>query len=263
MKRVIASVFLAGLSLSFAQSTEPPPILKIVRENMKPGTGSAHEKIEAAYAHAFAPTKFANYMGWEAITGSTQAWFVEGYGSYAAIEEASKIANSEPLKTTLAPLEVQDGELRTGESTLFAHYAKDLSYYGTPLNLGRTHFVWLNIVHLRRGHVEDYAELRKIQNAAFVKVGAKWSRAVYVIGNGGSATDYLVMWPMESLSDMDRPAAWNNRDALGESFERYRKLNADIIVSTEEIIFAVNPKMSNPSKAFIEADPDFWTPKAK
>jgi hypothetical protein len=228
---------------------------------MKPGKGAAHEKTESAYVRAFQKSKYPNYIAWEAMSGQTQVWFLEGYGTYAGIEAAFKIANAEPLKTTLDQLDVQDGELRTGERTMIAQYSKDMSYSAAPLNLAKSHFVWVGVVRIKTGHGEEYAEMRKIQNAAFEKAGAKWTRLVYVVAEGATVRTFLVVWPMESLSAMDQPVRWNTREALGESFERFRKLNADIIVSSEDILFAVNPKMSNPPKAYVDADPDFWTPK--
>ena len=251
----------ASLVVSWSGTiSDPPPILKIVREYMKPGNGAAHEKNEAAFAHAFQNSKFPNYVAWEALSGATQVWFLEGYANYAATGGAEDFGER-ALKSTLEQLEVADGELRTGESTTIAYYAKQLSYLPVPLNFAKTHFVWVDMVQIQRGHAEEYTELRKIQNTAFEKVGAKWQRAVYVIGNGSAATDYLVVRPMESLSEMDAPAHWNNRETLGESFERYRKLTSDIIVSADDILFAVNPKMSNPPKAFLDADPAFWVAK--
>jgi hypothetical protein len=50
---------------------------------------------------------------------------------------------------------------------------------------------------------------------------------------------------------------------LGEQFDRYRKLRADLIVSADSVLLTVNPKMSNPPKSFIDADSDFWAPKTK
>jgi hypothetical protein len=256
----LASLVFLGASHVLAQSTEPPPILKIVQEAMKPGKGAAHEKSEAAYVRVFSKSKYPNYVAWEAMSGSTQVWFLEGYANYAGIEAASKISNAEPLKTTLDELDVQDSELRSGERTILARYRKDLSYLPASLNLGKAHFIWLNIVQVRHGHGDEYAEMRKIMNAAFEKTGAKWSRLVYIVGNA-AVTDYLIAWPMESLIAMDQTTPWNNRETLGEGYERYRKLNADIVVSNEEILFAVNPRMSNPPNAYVEADPVFWAPK--
>ena len=36
------------------------------------------------------------------------------------------------------------------------------------------------------------------------------------------------------------------------------KLQTEIVISSENTLFSVNPKMSNPAKEFITADPDFW-----
>jgi hypothetical protein len=266
MKRKIANAFMAslvfsGVSLVLAQSTEPPPIVKIIREDMKPGKGAAHEKTESAYVRAFQKSKYPNYIAWEAMSGQTQVWFLEGYATYAGIEAAFKIANAEPLKATLDQLDVQDGELRTGERTMIARYLKDLSYFGAPLNLGKVHFVRVVVWRVRYGHEGEFSELRKIMNAAFEKAGVKSTRVAYVVAEGAPLRTYLVVTPVESLSAVDEEPRWNNREAMGEGFERYQKLNSDIVVSTEWTLFAVNPKMSNPPKAYVDADPGFWTPK--
>jgi hypothetical protein len=44
---------------------------------------------------------------------------------------------------------------------------------------------------------------------------------------------------------------------------RYSKLQAEVVISSENTMFTINPKMSNPSKEFIAADPDFWAPTPK
>jgi hypothetical protein len=270
MKRQIARVLMASLvgsgpPLVLAQLTEPPPIVKIVREDLKPGKGAAHEKTENAFARAFSKTAFPNHVAWEAISGQTQVWFIEGYDSYAGIEAASKIAGTEPLKSTLDQLEVQDSELRTGERTIIAHYVKSLSYAPTPFNLAKAHFVWVDVVQVRTGYAQEFAESHQIEHAAFEKAGEKMTEIVYRVSEGALSTTYLVAWPMESLRALDEDAKvrWNTREAMGERYERHRQLNKDIFVSREHILFAVNPKMSNPPKAYVEAEPDFWVPKPK
>jgi hypothetical protein len=51
-------------------------------------------------------------------------------------------------------------------------------------------------------------------------------------------------------------------EAFGaDNLAKYNKLQAETIVSSEFTLFAVNPKMSNPPKEFIAADPGFWAPK--
>ena len=51
-------------------------------------------------------------------------------------------------------------------------------------------------------------------------------------------------------------------EAFGaDNLAKYNKLLGDIVLSSEFTLFAVNPKMSNPPKEFIAADPGFWAPK--
>jgi hypothetical protein len=256
------TVFLASLVFSgavFAQ--EPPAVLKIVREDMKPGKGAAHEKSEAAFARAFAKTKYPNYIAWESMSGQSQVWFVEAYANFAGIEEAFKIGGTEPLKTTLDQLDVQDSELRSGERTMIARFRKDLSYFAEPPGRPKARFVWVNVARIHLGHAEEFREMRMIEAAAQAKIGAKPMQAVYIVDAGAPLGTYLVVSLFESLKAMDELADWNTRGVLGDQFERYRKLRSDIIISSDVTLFSVNPKMSNPPQAHIDADPDFWAPK--
>jgi hypothetical protein len=75
---------------------------------------------------------------------------------------------------------------------------------------------------------------------------------------------YLILSGMESLKAMDSTPSMSMADAYGqENLERYRKLQAEILLGSESTLFAANPKMSNPPKEYITAAPDFWAPKPK
>lgn len=257
----LASLAFSGASQVFAQ--EPAAYLKIIREDIKSGKTTAHQKSEMGFARAFSKTKYPNYVAWETITGPTQAWFVEPYNNYEGIEDGFRISNSEPLNTTLGQLDEVDGALRTGERTMIAGYVKGESYLPGPINFGKVRFILITMVRLRNGHGEDSLEMRKIEKAAFEKAGGKWPVIIYRVGFGAQAATYFYITPMDSLKAMDEAPNWNTRQVLGEQFDRYRKLRADLIVSSEAVLFTVNPKMSNPPKAFIDTDPDFWAPKPK
>ena len=268
MKNVSVRVFAAGLLLSGAsliqaQSPEPPHLLRIFREDIKSGKGSAHEKVESAYARAFSKSGYPGYLALDGTTGTSQAWFLESHDSYESMEKAMQVAQKEPLKTTLSQLDVQDGELRTGERGMIATYQKDLSYLPVPSNLAKARFVNINMIRVRPGHVADFAEMRKLVNAAFEKSESKLRRVVYSVNSGMPAGTYLVLSAMDSLKAMDPPAvAMSMAVAFGaDNMAKYNKLQADTIMSSEFTLFAINPKMSNPPKEFIAADPGFWAPK--
>jgi hypothetical protein len=67
---------------------------------------------------------------------------------------------------------------------------------------------------------------------------------------------------MDSLKALDAPAGgMSMAEAFGAELARYNKLTADTVISSESTMFMINPKMSNPSKEYIAADPEFWAPK--
>src|ERR1017187_137841 len=264
--RVLAAgLLISGASLIHAQSPEPSRLLRIFREDMKSGKGAAHEKTESAFAHAFSKSGYPAYIALDAMTGPTQAWFLERYDSYEAMEKAIQMSQAEPLKTTLAQLDAQDGELRSGERSMIAIYQKDLSYLPVPPLGPKARFYIINTVRVRPGHTADFAEMRKLVNASFAKSGIQRRFVVYSVNSGAPAGTYLVLSAIDSLKAMDpRPSAMTMAEAFGaDNLARYNKVLSEIVISTESAMFAINPKMSNPSKEYIASDPDFWAPKPK
>ena len=264
--RVVAvSLLLSGASLVHAQALEPAKFLRIFREDIKSGKGAAHEKVETAYARASAKAGYPPYVALNAISGTSQTWFLERHDSYESIEKAIRIFEAEPLKTVAAQLDSQDGDLRSGERSMIATYQKDLSYTPVPALGPKARYYSINMIRIRPGHLADFTEMRRMINAAFVKSASRQRRVVYAVTSGAPVGTYLILAATESLRAMDTPAgAMTMVDAFGAAnLVQYNKLTAETVVSTEATLFALNPKMSNPSKEFIAADPDFWAPKPK
>jgi hypothetical protein len=262
--RVLAAGFLiSGVSLMHAQSPAPSRLLRIFREDIKSGKGSAHERVESAYARAFSKSGYPAYVGLDAMTGATQAWFIERYDSYEAMEKSIKMSQAEPLKTTLAQLDAQDGELRSGERGMIAVYQKDLSYLPVPPLGPKARYYNIQMIRIRPGHAADFAEMRKLALAALAKSGSQRRFVVYLVNSGAPTGTYLVLSAVDSLKAMDPgPSPMSMAEAFGaENQARYLKLQSEIVVSSESTLFTINPKMSNAPKEYVAADPDFWAPK--
>ena len=188
---VAAGLLLSGASLIQAQSPAPSQLLRIFREDIKSGKGAAHEKVESAYVRAFSKSGYPSYLALENMTGTSQAWFLERYDTYEAMEKAIHLAEAEPLKTTLDGLDAQDGELRTGERGIIATYQPDLSYVpGTPLG-AKARFYTINVVRVHPGHTADFTEMRKLVNAAWAKSGSQQRRVIYSVSSGMPGGTYL------------------------------------------------------------------------
>ena len=261
-KAVLSSLALAAVSVVMAQSPGPSPVLRFIREDMKPGKSAAHEKTEASFVRAFSKTKYPNYTALVSISGPTHALFLERFDTFAALEQAIAETDKEPAHTALDQADAADGELRTGERELIGTYRQELSYTPVPPNLPKYKFYSVTTVRVRPGHVDDFEALTKVLAAYWEKTGSKQRRVVYGITSGAPGGTYLVLSGMESLAALDPPRpATRPADAFGDDWGRYQKLLSDAVVSTENVLYAVSPKMSYPPKEFIDADPDFWAPK--
>lgn len=262
---VVSSLAFAAAPMFMAQAQEPAPILGIVREDIKSGKGAAHEKTEMAYVRAFSKSKFPHYIGMVNVTGPSHALFLERYDSFEAVADAMALTDKEPLKSELAQADAADGELRTGDRYTFATYRKELSYEPVPAELAKYRFHSVTTVRVRPGHVDDVEALFKLGNQMRMKTDSKQRRVVYGVVSGAPAGTYLIFSGMESLKTLDppRPAKSPAETFGAEDWARYQKMYSDLVISSENVLYAVNPKMSYPPKEFIDADPEFWAPKPK
>jgi len=261
---VAAGLLLSGVSLVQAQGPEPSHLLRIDREDVKPGKGAAHERVESSWGRAEAKGGAHPYIALESMTGPDQALFIDRFDTWDAIEKANKINEAEPLKSALAQLSTQDGELLTGSRSMIATYQKDLSYLPVPPLGAKARYYEIRTMIIRPGHQTDFAEFMKLQNAAFAKAGIKHRGVVYSVTSGAPATTYLILTALESLKELDpQPNAMTRADMYGSTLERFTRVAQDSVVSNESTLFSINPKMSNPPKEYIEADKEFWAPKPK
>jgi hypothetical protein len=272
MKRTLISTLAIGLAASCAPAlaqmlNDPPPLLRIFREEIKQGHQAAHEKVETAYVRAFSKTKYPPYIALETLTGPSEAWFLECHASYASIENAIQLSEAPPLKAELALLDAQDGEQRSGSRGLIARFQKALSYRSSERarNMAKDRYVFVQIIRVRYGHSPEYGEALGMLNAALEKTKKlEYDRVVYRISSGGPDDDtYLIFNPTPSLKIMDPPTPMALLpQAMGqETLAKFRKTMNDVILNHETLLFSINPRMSSPPKEFVEADRDFWAPK--
>ena len=256
-------VLVAAFQLS-AQAPDPPKVLRIIREDVKEGKASPHERAEAKIAQMFAKNKFpAYYIGMTTVTGPMQAWFLEPHDSFASIADA--IAAQDKL-AEFETLDAVDAESRTGTRAYTAVYRPDMSYHPAKLMEGMPKARFFNIVTLRVrfAHDEEFADLAKHAVEALEKSSSDQPVATYQVVSGMPVGTYLLMEPSATLKTFDdapaRDRAWI--EAMGESGAKaFFKMAGELIVNEESVLFAINPKMSYVSKEFAAGDPEFWTPK--
>lgn len=259
-------VLLSGAGAAQAQG-DPPPVIRVYVEQVKPGKNAAHEKSESNFARTFAKANYpAHYIGLNAMSGANEAWFVEAHGSFADVEKAEKAGDAPALKGDLDQVMATDGEYLSGMRSLIGVFRKDLSYEPESAP-GLAKSRYMNVVTLRfkMGSDQQLAanvkEMVKIYNSAQMQQ----PMLVYQIISGAQGGTYLLFEPFVSLAEWDKYPAMMQalRTAGGHKFDALQKEFTDITVFEEGRLMSISPAMSYVSKETAAGSPDFWTPKPK
>jgi hypothetical protein len=265
MKNTVRFLLASGLlsaALQLSAQQGPPAVLRIAREDIKEGKEAAHEKSEYAYMQAAAKAKFpAQIYGLTSMSGTSQAWFLEGFASFAAIEESEAVFDKAP---ELGTLDAADAELRSSSRSFIAIYRGDLSYGVDKINLPKCRYFTINTIRLRGGQEQEFTDLAKMVIAALEKAGDSQGVATYQVISGAPNGTFMLFEPTESLKSMDSAPQRQMAmaQALGDSGQkRLAKATADTIANEESVLFRIDPKMSLVAPEFAAQDPDFWSPK--
>jgi len=267
------AVLILGLSGIAAAQTAPtmPKVIWITREEVKPGKGTVHERIEQSFARQWSRAKVLPYLAMEAISGNaTEAMFISGYTSFAQLEgdfqTFGKAANG-PAKAEFEALNRQEAEAVSGVQEWIAVYRPDLSYRGDHFmeTLAKSRYVSILTFRVKMGHDDDFAQASRLFQKAYEKMKSEQPYAIYQVTMGTPSSAYLLFTPMKSLKQLDDEMA--NEKAFAEAFgvedlQKLEKSAVDVFaVPIRSDLYAFSPQMSNVSKEFAAYDPKYWTPK--
>lgn len=273
MRRALFLVGLVCLALStptFAQQEAqpgPPKILRIFREEVKPGKAALHETNETAWARATAQAKYpARMLAMTSVSGPAEAWFLEGHASLASIEQAYQfVQKNAAVKAEFEQLALRDGEYLSGDREIVAVYRPELSYRAEGVNVGAYRYFYVTTVRVRPGHGDDFIEGIKLVREAHEKANVPEHWVVFQVTLGMPVPTYLIFQPLKSLTEVDAFPETHGKpfqDAIGdEGRKRLRELENAGTFSRETNVFTFSPAMSYVSEEVAAADPAFWTPK--
>jgi len=129
-------------------------------------------------------------------------------------------------------------------------------------------YMQVNVVRVKPGRIDEFWDTWEMIIAAHTKakMGEHW--AVYQVTAGMPAGTFLFFYfyPRQTLAEIDKSGPMHSaatyRDAVGESGRaRVREMTANAVESSATMVFRFAPNMSTLDKAWIDADPTFWTPK--
>ena len=241
----------------------PPPLIQIVREEVKPGHGGGHAATETAWSQVLAKGKSRDYyIGMTSLTGPSEAWFLMGYSSYADWEARQNEFEKNPaMRKEVEAAAQADGEHLAGSRSLLATWRKDLTY-GPPVEIGKMRYFRVRLFRIKQGQNKAFEEGAKVALAAYEKSRYPASFAFFEVAAGMGSPAYLVLRPMKSLTDLDACETGDKafQEALGEEGRKQmQKVFADTVNAVENQLFAFSPKLSYPGPATVASDPAFWT----
>ena len=264
---VNASPLAAQTTPTAKDPNDPPNLLAIYREEVRPGKGAAHTANEQAWAAAF--TKGQAPIQWLAMTtlaGPSEAWFLSAYDSYAAFEKVEKaMEGSAALSAEQDKFSSQESDLLSRTSAIIARYQPAMSYQ-PKVSIAQMRYMQIDVVQLKPGHGGDYTEAWRSIVAAHEKAKLNEHWAVYAVQGGMPTGTFLFIYPLKSLEHLDGVQAMHTgneyRDAVGESGRaRQNQLTRDGVEMQQTFLFAFQPRMSLLSKEFIDQDSAYWSPK--
>jgi hypothetical protein len=257
----------APMAAQMPEESPAPRVLMVVREQIKEGREAAHAKAEEAWPRIFRKGSVkTHYIGMTAESGPSEAWFLEPYDSFGGMQKERAEIQQSALAPDLEAANVQDGDLRTGSRTLLAVFRNDLSYHAADAisSLSKCRHMGVTVLRIKYGRDADLAQAARLLIDGDDKSGSTQPTLTYQVVSGGASGTYLLFSPMDSLARMDAAPARMAaaRQAMGErNRQHFDALAAEIVQSSESLLFAFNPKMSYVSPEFAAADPDFWNPK--
>ena len=195
--------------------------------------------------------------------GPSEAWFMEGHGSVAEIDEVNKAIGAAPgLSAELDRLAQADAANISGVRVILGRYRPELSN-GVALDLSQMRVWEVLVFQVRPGHEADFGEAAKLYKSTVeqAKIDLPW--ATYEVLAGIPGPTFFVFLPHRTLSEID-PATGVGA-ALGKAFneEAMKRLGtlSEGYSSVEDMVFSVSPPMSHLSSDFVARDPKFWAQK--
>jgi hypothetical protein len=278
MKNVLPVCALLGFALVNASSLaaqtppskeadDPPNLLVIYREEVRPGKAAAHTTNEQAWAAAFTKGQAPiHWLGMTTIAGPNEAWFLSPYDSYAAFQKVeSAMEASAALTVEQDKYSSQETDLLDRTSAIIARYQPALSYQ-PKVSIPQMRYMQIDVVQLNPGHGGDYTEAWRAIVAAHEKAKMNEHWAVYAVQSGMPTGTFLFIYPLKSLEHLDGVPGMHTsneyREAVGESGRaRQNQITRDGVAMQQTLLFAFRPRMSLLPKDFIDQDSAFWAPK--
>ncbi len=269
---VVLTLF-STLSVVMAQDRPmgPPPVLLIVREEIKPGMMVSHGRHSAEFVGIFNQLQTPNHrIALVPVSGNeNEVVYINPLESFAELERINKNTDqkmsgaSGNMRVKLDGLEKEAPAMHAAMRDMLAIYRPELSF-NPGVNIPQMRYFSVTTTRVRPGFDAAYAEyIQKILNVARQKLkGDDLHVAVFQVVSGAQGGTYMSFRPMKSLAEMDLQIPLKVRAAMTEDQRKDAdKAVREAVINSDTTLYAFAPSMSYVPKEFASADPEFWNAK--
>jgi hypothetical protein len=261
---ILVVIGLIGTVSAQSLPTTQPNLLSIVREDVKVGQDADHVKTEAGWPAAFGKANHPYfYIALVAMTGQSEAWFVQPFDSHVAMGDDLKRSDEPTLAAELARLSHADAQHISATRRMTAVAMKDLSHGAFP-ETAKQRFYEITTFRIRPGHEEQFAAAGKAFGSAAGRAAPSMSYRVYEVIAGMPSPTYLVISSVSSFGDFDKGLTDGQaimKGATAEERATLQKFDTEALISSETQRFRLDPEMSYVPKDTRAQDPAFWMAK--
>jgi hypothetical protein len=204
------------------------------------------------------------YLGMTSLSGKSRALFLTWYESFEAWQkDGDAVEKNSTLSAALDHAAMTDGELLDSVDQGVFAFREEMSLRPRT-DLSPMRYVEATLFHVRPGKYKEWSELVKMAKAGYEKAVPDAHWGMYEELYGGDGGTYLLLSAHKTLAEIDRGFADDKlfEAAMGEDgMTKFSELIAVCLESSQQQLFAINPRMSYVQDEWIKADPKFWKPK--
>ena len=248
------------------QTSGPPKFLSMVHQELKPGRVWEYDELEASIARIYAREGIPVYwLELESVTGPSEVLYLDLFDSAEDLARSQK-ALSAALAAHPELAQTQDRLLQENTSsgtTVLAVRREDMGYRANTIDFSKMRALRLSTVFAHPGYERAFMETEWSLSEASQKANARAAWAVYEVIGGLPEPAFVIVTPMQSLSEVDDmfEAGQAVKKAEGGALEQHLQELARIAYGTSDTrLFLVGPRMSHVPKELAASDPDFWSP---
>ena len=248
---------------------EAPPVLWIERQTVPRANQAAfidtiHKQLEQFQEHQIV-FRALGLAG--AAPSMDEFLFLIHFKSFAEMDQYEQRRAAMPAEFQKTMQELEDQELKLSQShqIIATVFRPDLSYKADAAAVAKARLLWTCQFIVPAGHVPEFESDVHFLSDTYAKAGVDDHYFMYQELAGAESQTFIVLRPMKSLADWDKPTP-----DVGKNLDDAGKFRLAHIWKDETLqgagisvdrLYVLRPDLSQTSDQFAAFDPEFWRPK--